>query len=196
MEKEYKEEYGDIPEDYMERMDYLLKDIKSLKRQKEKLTDIIHRLMNIKWKTLKFTIYLLPKGTPRPRSGRSGVFYVKGAKDNKKFFEKYIADQDIKLIRTPAKFRCTSYLPTPKSMNSIQKIAAEMGLIYPTGKPDWDNLGKAYCDMIQDYLIYDDSLIVKGTSEKFYSIKPRIEIEISYMDDFDSTFNKNKMKKG
>ena len=108
MEKEYKEEYGDIPEDYMERMDYLLKDIKSLNRQKEKLTDIIHRLMNIKWKTLKFTIYLLPKGTPRPRSGRSGVFYVKGAKDNKKFFEKYIADQDIKLIRTPAKFRCTS----------------------------------------------------------------------------------------
>ena len=48
--------------------------------------------------------------------------------------------------------------------------------------------------MIQDYLIADDALIVKGTSEKFYSIKPRIEIEIEYMEDFDSIFNRNKMK--
>ena len=69
-----------------------------------------------------------------------------------------------------------------------------MGLIYPINKPDWDNLGKTYSDMIQDYLIADDALIIKGTSEKFYSIKPRIEIEIEYMEDFDSTFNRNKMK--
>ena len=28
MEREYDDEYGEIPEDYMERMDYLLKNIK------------------------------------------------------------------------------------------------------------------------------------------------------------------------
>ena len=88
IEREYDDEYGEIPEDYMERMDYLLKNIKSLKRQKERLVDVIHHLTNIRWKKQKFIIYLVPKGTPRPRSGRSGVFYVKGAKDNKKFFEK------------------------------------------------------------------------------------------------------------
>ena len=36
--------------------------------------------------------------------------------------------------------------------------------------------------MIQGLLLYDDSLIIKGVSEKKYSIKPRIEITISYIE--------------
>ena len=72
-----------------------------------------------------------------------------------------------------------------------------MGFIYPVSKPDWDNLAKAYCDMIQGIILYDDSLVVDGLSQKRYSTKPRIEIEISYMTDYDSQFNKNKiLKKG
>ena len=47
--------------------------------------------------------------------------------------------------------------------------------------------------MIQNLLIYDDSLIVEGISKKFYSVKPRIEITLSYMEDFDSQFNKKKI---
>ena len=62
-------------------------------------------------------------------------------------------------------------------------------------KPDWDNVGKAYCDMIQDILIYDDSLVVEGVSKKFYSVKPRIEITIEYMEDYDCEFNKKKITK-
>ena len=80
-------------------------------------------------------------------------------------------------------------------MNNIEKIAAEMGLIRPISKPDWDNLAKAYCDMIQDLLIYDDALIVEGTSKKFYSVKPRIEVTISYMENHDSQFNKKKISR-
>lgn len=48
--------------------------------------------------------------------------------------------------------------------------------------------------MIQGLLLYDDSLVIKGVSEKRYSIKPRIEITISYMEDYDSAFNKKKIK--
>jgi Holliday junction resolvase RusA-like endonuclease len=155
------------------------------------------RINSLKWKTISYTIYLIPKATPRPRSGKNGIFYVKGASDNKKFFKNYVKDQDIPLIVTPTKFYCTSYLPIPKSMNSVEKILAEMGFIYPTSKPDWDNLAKAYCDMIQDLLLYDDSLVVEGSSKKRYSIKPRIEITIKYLEDFDAQFNKNKiLKKG
>ena len=69
-----------------------------------------------------------------------------------------------------------------------------MGFIYPVSKPDWDNLAKAYCDMIEGTLIYNDSLVIDGRSRKRYSIKPRIEITLSYMEDFDSQFNKNKIK--
>lgn len=191
MEKEYNELYGDVPIDSLERIDYLLEN-KNLKKSKLRVYDEIKRILNIKWKKISYTIYLLPKATPRPRSGRNGIFYVKGASDNKKFFEKYLINQDIPLITTPAKFHCVSYLPIPKSMNPVEQILAEMGFIYPTSKPDWDNLAKAYCDMIQGSILFDDSLVVEGSSKKYYSVKPRIEITVEYMEDFDSQFNKNK----
>lgn len=194
IEKEYNEVYGDIPKDYEGRLEYILNNM-NLKRFNEPLYEYMKRIRNIKWKNISYTIYLLPKATPRPRSGNNGIFYVKGAKDNKKFFKNYFINNDVEIIKTPCKFTCTSYFPIPKSMNNMEKIAAELGLIRPISKPDWDNVAKAYCDMIQDTLLLDDALIIEGTSKKFYSVKPRIEIEISYMEDFDSHFNKNKIIK-
>ena len=58
-----------------------------------------------------------------------------------------------------------------------------------------DNLIKTYTDMLKGALLYDDSIIYKGVSEKYYSVKPRIEITIQYMTDFDSDFNKKKILK-
>jgi Holliday junction resolvase RusA-like endonuclease len=197
IEKEYNDIYGEIPKDYEGRLDFILDKI-NIKRLNEPVYEYMKKIRNIPWKNISYTIYLLPKATPRPRSGKNGIFYVKGAKDNKKFFQNYIIDQNIDLITTPCKFSCTSYFPIPSSMSNIEKIAAELGLIRPISKPDWDNVAKAYCDMIQGLLIYDDSLIIEGTSKKFYSVKPRIEITISYMENFDSQFNKKKIlnKKG
>ena len=80
-------------------------------------------------------------------------------------------------------------------MTKSEQILAEMGLIRPISKPDWDNLGKSYSDMIQGVLIQDDSLIIEGVSRKFYSAKPRVEITIEYLKDFDSKFNENKIIK-
>lgn len=193
MEKDYEEKYGDITEDYEERIDQLLTPIKTDSRRKL-LQEEIFRIRNVEWITKKFTIYLLPKATPRPRLGQRGVFYVKGAKDNKKLFKKFINDIDIDIITTPTKFTCKSYFPIPSSMNQIEKVLAEIGLIRPISKPDWDNVGKAYCDMLQGLILYDDSLIVEGVSKKYYSMKPRIEITISYMKEHDSGYNRKKMK--
>lgn len=193
MEKDYEEKYGDITEDYEERINQLLTPIKTDSRRKL-LQEEIFRIRNVEWITKKFIIYLLPKATPRPRLGQRGVFYVKGAKDNKKLFKKFINDIDIDIITTPTKFTCKSYFPIPSSMNQIEKVLAEIGLIRPISKPDWDNVGKAYCDMLQGLILYDDSLIVEGVSKKYYSMKPRIEITISYMKEHDSGYNKKKMK--
>ena len=135
MEKEYNELYGDIPKDYEGRLDYLL-DKMNLKRFTQPVYEYMKKIRNIKWKDISYTIYLLPKATPRPRMGKEGIFYVKGAKDNKKFFQNYLIDQDIELIKTPCKFKCVCYFPIPNSMSNIEKIAAEMGLIRPVSKPD------------------------------------------------------------
>lgn len=196
MEKEYQELYGDIPKGSIERLNVLL-DSFSLKRQSLDIFKEIKRITNCGWSEYNYTIYLLPKATPRPRkAGRGNFFYVKGASDNKKLFQKAIVNEDIKLITTPVKFFCTSYLPIPNSMSNAEKVLAELGYIRPVSKPDWDNLGKAYCDMIQDILLYDDSLVIEGISKKFYSVKPRIEIRVLYMNEYDSKFNKKKIMKG
>ena len=191
IEKEYFEKYGDIPYDNLDRIDYLL-DNSNLSKYKVGVIQSIKNILKIKWNTLNFTIYLLPSATPRPRSG-NGSFYVKGASDNKKFFKKYM-DNNVNMITTPCKVHCITYAPIPKTMHPIEKVLAELGFIQPISKPDWDNLAKTYCDMIQGLVLYDDSLIVEGTLIKKYSLKPRIEMSISYMEDYASQFNKNKMK--
>lgn len=192
IEKEYNKLYGDIPKYNNERIDYLLKDT-NLKRNKLKVYDEIQRINSIKWKKKSFTLYIIPKATPRPRSGKNGIFYVKGASDNKKFFKEFIKDKELEIINTPCKIECISYLPISKSMNNVNKILAELGFIRPISKPDWDNLAKAYCDMIQGYLLEDDALIIEGISKKYYSIKPRVEITIEWMESFDCKYNEDKI---
>ena len=177
-EREYDELYSNIPNNLPERLKYIFQS-NNFKKAKDKIIPEMERIKNIKWNKISYTIYLLPKATPRPRlCNRSGTFYVKGAHDNKKIFEN------------------SSYFPIPSSMKPVEKICAEFGLIRPTSKPDWDNVAKAYCDMCQGFLLYDDYLVVEGVSKKFYSVKPRIEITIEYMDDYDSEFNEKKIKKG
>lgn len=197
VEADYIDEYGEIPRDRTERFIWLLEKLNLRNSPSRKnIQSSIERNLNIRWNKINFIIYLLPKGTPRPRlSSRSRTFYVLGARDNREIFDKFMANQDFPIITTPCKFKCTSYLPIPKQFTKIDTLLAEMGLIRPINRPDWDNLGKTYSDMIQGTLLYEDSLIIEGTSKKFYSIKPRIEIELEYADEHDSMYNYNKMRK-
>lgn len=194
MEKEYAEKYGDIPKDMIGRLNYLLSTFKSNRAFKGKLFKRLDSCFKRKFNEINYTIYLLPKATPRPRSTSSGFFYVKGAADNKKLFAREMKKIDHPLIYTPTKFICRSYLPIPNSMNNLEKILAELGFIFPL-LPDFDNLIKTYTDMIKGTLLYDDSIIFEGISKKYYSVKPRIEVTIQYMTDFDSEFNKKKLLK-
>lgn len=196
IESEYKEIYGDIPRKETERLAYLLQNINLSNKSRSILMESIHDALNKKWEKIDFVIYLLPKATPRPRHNITrNIFYVSGAKDNKDIFMKYMEKLDVDMITTPCKFTCKSYFPIPNTMNAVEKILAEMGLVRPISKPDWDNVGKTYSDMIQDSLIFDDYLIIEGTSKKYYSIKPRIEISIEYMTDYDCAFNEKKIRK-
>ena len=192
IEKEYNENYGHIKDNYDDRLNCLLSEIKL--KNKDVYSEI-KRVNSIGWSKLSLIIYLIPKGTPRPRCGNRGVFYVKGADINRKIFKKFASENDITLITTPTKFYCTSYFPIPKTMSPVEKILAELGFIRPISKPDWDNIAKGYCDMIQSDLLYDDCLVIEGVSKKFYSIKPRIEITLEYMNEHDCKFNEKKYKR-
>lgn len=193
-EKLYNDKYGDIYIDDTARLLQYLNE-NPLNRVKKKISDEISRISGIKWKTLSFTLYLVPKATPRPRSNfKTHIFYVSGGKSNKEFFMKEFCKLDLDMIVTPIKFYSSAYLPMPQSMPKMDQILGELGLVRPISKPDFDNLAKTYTDMITSTLIYDDALIVEGSMKKFYSWKPRVEVTIEYMEDFDSEFNRKKIR--
>lgn len=195
IEREYLEEYGNVPKDESARFDYMLSEF-NLKLKKPQIMDKIYHIRNIHWSSLDFVIYLIPTATPRPRfSSVSNTFYVSGAKVNRDIFREFARKNKLPKINTQCKFECVSYLPIPKSMPKVDKVLAELGWIRPITKPDWDNLGKTYSDMIQSTLLEDDSLIIEGTSIKYYSLKPRIEIHIEWADEHDCLYNYKKFRK-
>lgn len=196
LQDEYDRMYGHIPKDLNSRLEFIKKKVKTDRGYAGILVDEIKRIKSIQWKTISFVIYLVPKATPRPRRSKNGVFYVAGAADNKRFFKEF--SKTIKkfiFIATPCKFYCTSYLPIPSDMKILYQLLAEMGYIRPVGNPDFDNLAKTYADMIQGTLLLNDAIVVDGMSRKFYSVKPRIEIKIQYMADYDSDYTRKKIER-
>lgn len=195
--KEYNEKYGDISKNLSERFITLWSSLNIKERDVPKIRELVYRNMNMKKRSVSFVFYFIPDATPRPRYSRfTKSFYVKNALDYKSIFSDFIKSvEDVELITTPCEFICTTYKPIPSSMNRYEKLLAELGLIKDISKPDWDNLAKTYCDMIQHGLLLDDSLIYKGITEKLYSTKPRVEITIKYYIEHDSTYNERKINK-
>ena len=193
---EYEEKYGSIPNDRDERLQFIMSKAKDQDRTFSSVPKEIERIRKIRWKTIKYVIYLIPKASPRPRKSMNGHFYVNGAADNKRFFKNFYKETlDTPIIDTPCKFYCDSYLPIPNDMSLVNQVLAELGLIRPLKKPDFDNLAKTYSDMTQGILLFDDALIIEGISRKWYSCKPRIEITFKYMEEYDSDYNRKRIFK-
>ena len=193
--KRYKEEFSIVSDDSYERLvDYLsahpLKD-----KERLRLADRIKEITNIDMNYLKIILDIIPEPTPRPRlSGK--IFYVKNSRTNNEFVRLMVKnDEDMyHFITTPCEFVVKTYFPIPKNFNREDTILAELGLIEMISRPDWDNLGKTYSDMIQKWILADDSLIIDGRSIKAYSLKPRVEILIKYKLEHSCKHNKKLME--
>jgi len=195
---EYLIKYGLIPKNFNERFLYL---IKELKLSIDDINDIkkkIRKIINAKWETIDLVFYFYPKATPRARyTSFTKTFYVKDAFNYSILFKEFVEQsEDLeKLITTPCKFYCDLFIPMPSQMSKKEKILSELKLLYALPRPDWDNAGKTYSDMVQKHLIIEDCLIIDGRVRKFYSIKPRIEMRIEYMEKYDCLFNKKRVEK-
>lgn len=192
--KEYEGKYGSIPIDKDQILQYL-DDILNLKdKDYERIAKEEEYVEQIPWGGLTIILPIVPKPSPRPRySSATGSFYVTGAAENKKLLKYYI-EEKYNIIYTQTYFSIQTYLPTPiSSMTKAEVYRAEKGTISAISNPDWDNLGKTYSDMIQKILILNDNIITKGLVEKYYSVKPRVVINIKYQQGFDSKFNKRRV---
>lgn len=70
-----------------------------------------------------------------------------------------------------------AFMGIPTSWPWKKKQAARSGAILPTGKPDWDNLGKIL-DALTGIVWTDDAGVVDGRVLKRFSQRPGLRIEV------------------
>lgn len=199
--EEYEEKYSHIPRDYNDRLAYLYDILHLNPNINSVIIDKRDAMMNtLQYTELKIILYEDPEGSPRPRFrlvNRKNfanqalanpnfvhVYSITGAADQR-FMKRLLTENDFfgiqNLIYTPSDIVIDTFKATPSSFNRIDTVLAEIGLINPITKPDWDNCGKKYSDMFNSNIWLDDNLVISGTVRKFYSILPRVEITLNYL---------------
>lgn len=160
------------------------------KSVQQNVSSVVAVFSNIKWKKVKFTIPRIPEPSHRPRLCGYRV-YVPGAAKNQSFFDKHVRPKLHGLfIDTPCRVDVDIYCKTPISFTKTQTILAEMGVLRPwVNTGDIDNFLKSVYDQIQPNekrghvgIMENDCLIIESHSNKYYSLNPRYEITITYME--------------
>lgn len=196
LEKEYNKIYGEISLDVYERLKNKLGEDFNEHLLQCALDRIKETNKNIEYHMIKFTFYEEPKQTHRARANYDKkIMYVPNAKSNSKAIEKFILDlkEDIQIVCTPIKIFLKAYCPMPNTINPLDMVLYETEHDYAIGKPDFDNILKAYCDMIQKHIILDDDIISASSFEKYFSLKPRVKLIIMYTNGYASEYAYNKI---
>lgn len=188
-EEIYEEKYGKYPSTQDELIDFIKENYRI---DESKYDSLKNHIDTMTWETIKLELFIVPQPSPRPRySSVSGTFYVQGAAYNRKSVKKLLEEYNI--IFTSTNILIRTYQPTPvSSMRPHEVLLAEQGLIPASTNPDFDNLAKTYTDMLQETLILNDNIITVGTVEKYYSLKPRVEIILDYATTFDCEYNRKR----
>ena len=84
-------------------------------------------------------------------------------------------------IQTPCTIVLNCYEKTPEAFTVADKFLAEMNILWSCSHNDGDNYLKCASDRLNTNLWLDDSLVISATVNKFYSILPREEIFIKYL---------------
>ena len=195
---EYNQKYSHIPRDYVERLEYLyetlgIDDVKS----DEILAARDRYISSTYFETIRMVIYEVPEYTPRPRArliNRKGVLNSIGTnsfiqvysitgranKEYMKMFRQENLPYLDQLLCTPCDIEYRAYFPTPSYYNKTQIFLAEIGVDRPLIKPDFDNIEKSYSDAFTGNIWIDDIVVVDATFRKYYSVLPRMEIDLKY----------------
>lgn len=193
-----------IPKDYQERINWIIDTYKISDAKLKDIIDTKNKMLQQMYymPELFVVIYEIPEGSPRPRArfikskgnnilanarsnpGFIQVYSITGAAD-KKFMQEFKTNSDFNflesLIYTPCSVKYDAYFKTPSIFNSKEKMLAELGMIRPLSKPDFDNVEKKYSDMYTGNIWVDDSIVIESNFNKYYSELPRIEITLRYM---------------
>ena len=109
--------------------------------------------------------------------GRRGSFSPR-AKELKAFKEIVKSQYSDKLIDYAIICDIKIYMPVPKNKTKAIRTLMLDRSLRPIQRPDRTNIAKLYEDALIGTVITDDSLIVGGVVEKWYSLDPGVEMFI------------------
>lgn len=211
---QYYDKYSHIPIDYHERLSWMYDTYKITDRKAQEIYEKRNNMVNsLYYKDFIIVLFEEPEGAKRPRfrlvnrnnlvnqaiSNSNFVHvYSPNAKEDSVYMKRLAENELFELdglIHTPCIVEYNIYQKTPSAFNATDTFLAELGLIRPITKPDWDNIGKKYSDMFNHNIWLDDTLVISGTVNKFYSILPRVEIKLRYLNMVYNKYQYNSISK-
>lgn len=198
--EEYELKYANIPRDYNSRLAWLIDQFKLTPNRMDEIIEKKRNMeTNLQYYDFKVILYEDPEGAKRPRfrlvnrknfmnvAMQASNFvhvYSPNASEDHKYMHRLIDEELVQLnglISTPVQVCLNVFFKTPSYFNQADTILAEIGLHRHIQKPDWDNIGKKYTDMFNENIWLDDNLVIDGEVHKYYSVLPRVEIYIRYL---------------
>ena len=200
LDEEYQKQFGDIPKDYTARLNYMIEKYHVSPKQMDQIIERKRNMMfNMEFYDYMIIDYSIPRIKPRPRSKlihRKNYMdvaaanpmmvhvYTPHARDEINSMHRLIGDELEALhmfIQTPCTIVLNCYEKTPEAFSISDKFLAEFGLLPSISHFDADNYLKLASDRLNTNLWLDDSLVISCTVNKLYSILPREEIFIKYL---------------
>lgn len=133
-----------------------------------------------------FTIYGKAVAKARPRVTKSGHTYTpkKTKEFETKVQESYLHQCGGMMFpkSTPLEICIEFQFAPPKSWSKGKRKKAKESELFPTSRPDVDNLCKSIEDALNGVAYYDDSQIVTMTARKIYSGEDKTIVEIRAID--------------
>ena len=140
---------------------------------------------------MKYVFDIAPVPQGRPRFARRGKFTQTYDPPKSKKFKIELAEIARKQLsehpfyagkHVPIEVSLKFYIPMLKSFTKTKREMALNGSLRPPTRPDIDNYIKGTLDGLNGIFWEDDGQIVELHAGKYYSDKPRIEMEIKEID--------------
>ena len=138
------------------------------------------------WKNIRFTVPGKPQGKARARTvrnkytGKVHSFTPEKTQSYEDLIRWCFRDADGEYIGNKMiDLYVAAYFPIPKSFSKAKRQAIIDVLLFPTTKPDCDNILKVVLDALNGVAYHDDKQVVSVKCDKFYTeAEPRIEISL------------------
>lgn len=129
---------------------------------------------------MTFTIYGTPQGKARPRFARGIAYTPQKTVEYEKLIRKAFKDAGGCYFKETAFIvEMFSYAPIPQSASKKAKADMLARKLFPSKRPDIDNIEKVVYDALNKVAYKDDCMIVAVVKSKLYGTTPRIDVRIA-----------------